>query len=340
MSSPRPSTTLFEDAIDVPVWLENDRATPYSTRARRDRDIGSQLSARNAVQRVRTWWDLVERGADDPSGARLQRIRRLVTAMMIGIGGFLGVGVALAAFHYDGSRPVNVVTLLATLVIVATRPAVPHSAADSTRRTGSARHSGSVGNREPGCLGRFDLSPHRPSAARRCGAVRLASRQSGCSRPVCEVANVVLVADRRGDIQPCGHRNRCRAGDVHRSRVRLEHDVAGRSARHRALGRRAVAALASVGTGGRAGFVVDRTFAVLSAGRRTSARYRCIARTDRLVGLHHSRDRRVRTFAAPRAVVVVHRTVASGDARVAARRSARYRAARPDDDTRHRDSGP
>ncbi len=118
MSSPRPSTTLFEDAIDVPLWLENDRGTPYSTRVRRDRDIGSQLPDRNAVERVRTWWNLVERRTDDPSGARLQRIRRLVTAMMIGIGGFLGIGVALAAFHYDGSRPVNVVTLLATLVIV------------------------------------------------------------------------------------------------------------------------------------------------------------------------------------------------------------------------------
>ena len=36
---------------------------------------------------------------------------------MIAIGASFGCGVALAAFHYDGSRPVNVVTLLATLVI-------------------------------------------------------------------------------------------------------------------------------------------------------------------------------------------------------------------------------
>lgn len=114
---PRPSTTLFEDAIDVPVWLEKDRAVPYATRARRDRDIGSQLRSNNAIVRVRGWWQRVDRQSADAPGARLLRTRRLVTAMMIAIGASFGVGVSLAAFHYDGSRPVNVVTLLATLVI-------------------------------------------------------------------------------------------------------------------------------------------------------------------------------------------------------------------------------
>ncbi len=114
---PRPSTTLFEDAIDVPVWLENDRAAPYATRARRDREIGSQLPSDNAVARVRGWWHRVEHASADAPGARLQRTRRLVTATMIAIGASFGIGVSLAAFHYDGTRPVNVVTLLATLVI-------------------------------------------------------------------------------------------------------------------------------------------------------------------------------------------------------------------------------
>jgi len=117
MPPPRPSTTLFEDAIDVPVWLENDRPTAYAVRVRRDRDIGSQLRSRDAVQQVRGWWHTVERGPADASGARLHRIRGLVTAAIIAIGASFGAGVALAAFHYDGTQPVNVVTLLATLVI-------------------------------------------------------------------------------------------------------------------------------------------------------------------------------------------------------------------------------
>ena len=58
---PRPSTSLFEDAIDVPAWLENDRLTPYAMRTRRDRDIGSQLATTDSVQQVRLWWQLVER---------------------------------------------------------------------------------------------------------------------------------------------------------------------------------------------------------------------------------------------------------------------------------------
>ena len=104
---PRPSTSLFEDAIDVPAWLENDRLTPYATRTRRDRDIGSQVSSTDSVQQVRLWWrdvradtsDSQERRAEDASGSRLQRIRQLVTAAMIAIGASFGCGVALAAFH-------------------------------------------------------------------------------------------------------------------------------------------------------------------------------------------------------------------------------------------------
>lgn len=53
---PRASTPLFEDAIDVPLWLEADRHTPYAERVRRDRDIGRRISQRDRVQRVRSWW--------------------------------------------------------------------------------------------------------------------------------------------------------------------------------------------------------------------------------------------------------------------------------------------
>lgn len=116
MPPQRPSTTLFEDAIDVPLWLEADRSAALPIRARRDRGIGSQLDSTGAVERVRRWWQTVERGPTQLEGARLQRARRLITAVMLAAGASCGVGVALAAFHYDGSRPVNIVTLLAVLV--------------------------------------------------------------------------------------------------------------------------------------------------------------------------------------------------------------------------------
>ena len=52
---PRDST-LFEDAIDVPLWLEADRLTPYAERARRDREIAGRLRNATALGRVREWW--------------------------------------------------------------------------------------------------------------------------------------------------------------------------------------------------------------------------------------------------------------------------------------------
>ncbi len=117
MPTQRPSTTLFEDAIDVPLWLEADRATPFADRSRRDRAIASQLTVAAADARVRGWWQRLGIQSHEHTGARLQRTRRLVTAVMTMIGAVVGSGVALAAFHYDGTRPVNVVTLLAVLVI-------------------------------------------------------------------------------------------------------------------------------------------------------------------------------------------------------------------------------
>ena len=112
---PRDST-LLEDAIDVPLWLEADRSTPYAERARRDRDIARQISRGHRVARVRAWWNKVQRGATEGAGARLKRLRTIVTIAMAAAGGVTGVAVALAAFAYDGSQPVNVVRLLVLLV--------------------------------------------------------------------------------------------------------------------------------------------------------------------------------------------------------------------------------
>jgi hypothetical protein len=114
---PRAATTLFEDAIDIPLWLEADRLTPHAERRRRDRAIGLTLRGGDRVQRVRGWWRAVA-PEEDGAGARLQRIRVAITAVMVLLGAALGVGVALAAFQYDGSQPVNVVRLIALLVVV------------------------------------------------------------------------------------------------------------------------------------------------------------------------------------------------------------------------------
>jgi hypothetical protein len=113
---PRAATTLFEDAIDVPTWLETDRLTPYAQRSRRDRDVARRLPAGDRLQRVRAWWRVLSADSSDGAGTRLERVRGLVTVVMAAIGAAAGIAVCLAAFRYDGSQPVNVVRLLALLV--------------------------------------------------------------------------------------------------------------------------------------------------------------------------------------------------------------------------------
>ena len=112
---PRDST-LFEDALDVPLWLEADRLTPYAERTRRDREIARHISRGDRTARVRAWWRSAGQDAPEGAGARLDRLRTIVTIVMAAVGSITGVAVALTAFAYDGSQPVNVVRLLALLV--------------------------------------------------------------------------------------------------------------------------------------------------------------------------------------------------------------------------------
>lgn len=112
----RSPTTLFEDAVEVPLWLEADRQTPFAERLRRDRAIARELRPGNRVARVRGWWRRIGAGGEG-IGARLESVRALVTLVMLAVGSVGGVAVALTAFRYDGTYPVNVVRLLALLVV-------------------------------------------------------------------------------------------------------------------------------------------------------------------------------------------------------------------------------
>jgi hypothetical protein len=109
--------SLFQDAIDIPLWLEADAPRPLAERSRRDRAIGQRLQERDALHRVRAWWQQLDRPAAQLPGKRLESARRLVGIVLGALGILSGVGLALAAYRYDGSAPVNVVRLLALLVV-------------------------------------------------------------------------------------------------------------------------------------------------------------------------------------------------------------------------------
>lgn len=117
-----PSPPLFVDAVEIPAYLEADRGTSYTDRLHRDRAIGASLSTQDPVRRVRAWHASVMRNSGSrvgqSAGQRLDRARRVIGIVMLVLGVLAGVGVASAVFHYDGTWPVNVVTVLAVLVLV------------------------------------------------------------------------------------------------------------------------------------------------------------------------------------------------------------------------------
>lgn len=117
------NSSLFIDAVEVPAYLEADRGTPYTERLHRDRKIGASVLAQTPMQQVRAWYGQVVSQtsgltAAQTLGRRLDRSRRVIAFLMLILGAFTGAGVASAVFHYDGTWPVNVVTVLAVLVLL------------------------------------------------------------------------------------------------------------------------------------------------------------------------------------------------------------------------------
>lgn len=116
------SPTLFVDAVEIPAYLDADRATPYAVRLHRDRAIGATLRTPDPLRRVRGWRarTMQDLGftAAQPIGQRLERGRRVIAFLMLILGAIAGAGVASAVFRYDGTWPVNVVTVLAVLVLL------------------------------------------------------------------------------------------------------------------------------------------------------------------------------------------------------------------------------
>lgn len=115
MPDPR-RTTLFQDAIDVPLWLEADARVPLAERAHRDREIGREIGARDEAARVRRWWRRIDRASGDFPSVALEHARQWLSFTLVLVGLLGGAGLALAAYRYDGTYPVNVVRVLALLL--------------------------------------------------------------------------------------------------------------------------------------------------------------------------------------------------------------------------------
>lgn len=123
MSASDPTHSPFDQALAIPAWLEADGATPYDERLHRERRIAADIDARDPLTRVTRWWERASTTrpsspADMALVARLSRARRLISLLMAILGCIAGAAAALAVFHYDGTWPINVVTVLASLVLL------------------------------------------------------------------------------------------------------------------------------------------------------------------------------------------------------------------------------
>lgn len=122
MHNARPASLLHE-AVDITAWLEADRDRPFEERLHRDRAIAASLPSSDPVARVRHWWQAVRRerpaaAADAEFGARISHGRAVITFLMLLIGALAGAGTGMAVFRYDGTWPINVVTVFAVLVML------------------------------------------------------------------------------------------------------------------------------------------------------------------------------------------------------------------------------
>lgn len=122
MHNARPGS-LFHEALEISAWLEADRDRSFEERLHRDRTIAANLPGADPVERVRHWWLAVQRGTpptalDTEFATRLSRGRGVITFLMLLVGALAGAGAGIAVFRYDGTWPVNVVTVFAALVLL------------------------------------------------------------------------------------------------------------------------------------------------------------------------------------------------------------------------------
>jgi hypothetical protein len=121
--NPLPALTLSQpslaEAIDIPLWLERDRETPWAERVRRDRAIGRELTTRSPSRtaRVMHWWQAVALEQSEPErGRAVARLLRRLGPIMLAVVALSGSGLAAAVPRYDGSDPINILVVFGLLV--------------------------------------------------------------------------------------------------------------------------------------------------------------------------------------------------------------------------------
>ncbi len=108
----------YATGLDIHQWLAEDQHTDFDTRLQRDHDIARLINAgtrpERKVQTVLDWWSHID--ADTTVGKKCVAAVQLLSWILVTLGLLSGAGVSAAALAYDGSAPVNLLTLLGIMV--------------------------------------------------------------------------------------------------------------------------------------------------------------------------------------------------------------------------------
>ena len=109
---------LLADLVDLATQTKHDAETDPVERMRRDRGIGQDLDHLKGQhhKQLSHWLQRVGEPQQLRYGWQAVQAQRLVTMILVILGLIVGWAAALTVFHYDGSRPVNVVHVLAVFV--------------------------------------------------------------------------------------------------------------------------------------------------------------------------------------------------------------------------------
>ncbi len=111
---------MLKEVVTLVAQFDADEQLDIVQRQHRDREIGRELSSlkNKPLEQIRAWLNQAASKDANTKGEQTQKASGLVSMFSIVLGLLLGWGTALAVFYYDGSRPVNVINVLAVFVFL------------------------------------------------------------------------------------------------------------------------------------------------------------------------------------------------------------------------------
>lgn len=118
MAQQQTQQSLLADLVDLKAQLELDHQRDSTELRQRDRAIGRELegSGIGRLGQLRQWLQRTREPERPMHGAQAVVAYRLTALALVCAGLVLGVACAAAALYYDGTRPVNVVSVLVLFV--------------------------------------------------------------------------------------------------------------------------------------------------------------------------------------------------------------------------------